>query len=48
MGSEMCIRDRAGKARIERDAALKEIEVLKAKIEQLESNQQLKKLKDSI
>ena len=40
--------DEAGKARIERDAALKEIEVLKAKIEQLESNQQLKKLKDSI
>lgn len=40
--------DEAGKARIERDAALKEIEVLKAKIEQLESNQQFKKLKDSI
>ena len=40
--------DEAGKARIERDAALKEIEVLKSKIEELESNQQLKKLKDSI
>lgn len=29
--------DEAGKARIERDAALKEIELLKAKIEQLEN-----------
>jgi cell division protein ZapA len=40
--------DEAGKARIERDNALKENEILKARIEQLESNQQLKDLKDSI
>lgn len=40
--------DEAGKARIERDAALKEIQVLKSKIEQYESNDKLKKLKDSI
>ncbi len=38
----------AGKTRIERDAALKEIEVLKSKIEQLENTVKLKKLKDSI
>ncbi len=40
--------DEAGKARIERDAALKEIEVLKSKIEQLENMVKLKQLKDSI
>lgn len=40
--------DEAGKARIERDAALKEIEVLKSKIVQLENNVKLKELKDSI
>ena len=40
--------DEAGKARIERDAALKDIEVLKTKIEQLESDQQLKKLDSKI
>lgn len=38
--------DEAGKARIERDAALKDIEILKAKIEQLESDRQLDKLKN--
>ncbi|MCC8136090.1 MAG: cell division protein ZapA [Ruminococcus sp.] len=40
--------DEAGKSRIERDAALKEIEVLKSKIAQLENNVKLKELKDSI
>ncbi len=40
--------DEAGKSRIERDAALKEIEVLKSKIAQLENLVKLKQLKDSI
>ena len=40
--------DEAGKARIERDAALKEIEVLNSKIVQLENLVKLKELKDSI
>lgn len=40
--------DEAGKTRIERDAALKEIEALKAKIVQLENMVKLKQLKDSI
>ncbi len=40
--------DEAGRARIERDAALKEIEVLKSKITQLENMVKLKQLKDSI
>ncbi|HAG13333.1 MAG TPA: cell division protein ZapA [Ruminococcus sp.] len=40
--------DEAGKARLERDAALREIDVLKAKIEQLENINKLKSLKDSI
>lgn len=40
--------DEAGKSRIERDAALKEIEVLKSKIVQLENLVKLKQLKDSI
>ena len=40
--------DEAGKARLERDAALREIDVLKAKIEQLENLNKLKALKDSI
>ena len=40
--------DEAGKARLERDAALREIDVLKAKIEQLENLNRLKSLKDSI
>ncbi len=40
--------DEAGKARLERDAALREIDVLKAKIEQLENLLKLKALKDSI
>ena len=40
--------DEAGKNRIERDAALKEIEALKAKIVQLENMVKLKQLKDSI
>ncbi len=40
--------DEAGKNRIERDAAVKEIEALKAKIVQLENMVKLKQLKDSI
>ena len=40
--------DEAGKSRIERDAAQKEIEVLKSKIVQLENMVKLKQLKDSI
>lgn len=40
--------DEAGRSRIECDSAQKEIEVLKARIAQLESNEQLKKLKESI
>ncbi|MBE6850601.1 MAG: cell division protein ZapA [Ruminococcus sp.] len=40
--------DDAGRARIERDAALKEVEMLKARIAQLENSQKLKKLKESI
>ncbi len=40
--------DEAGKSRIERDAALKEIEVLKSKIVQLENLVKLRQLKDSI
>lgn len=40
--------DEAGKTRIERDAALKEIEVLKSKIIQLENMVKLRQLKDSI
>jgi cell division protein ZapA len=40
--------DEAGKSRIEKEAALKEIEILKNKIEQLESSLKLKQLKESI
>ncbi|MGN0622011.1 MAG: cell division protein ZapA [Porcipelethomonas sp.] len=40
--------DEAGKARIERDAALKEIQVLKAKLEQYEASEKNKNTKDSI
>ncbi len=40
--------DDAGKARIERDAALKEIEVLRSKVAQLENSLKLKKLKDTL
>ena len=40
--------DEAGKCRIERDAALKEIEVLNSKIGQLENMVKLKQLKDSL
>lgn len=40
--------DEAGKARLERDAALREIDVLKAKIEQLENLSKLKSLKESM
>lgn len=40
--------DDAGRVRIERDAALKEIEVLKSKIAQLENTLKLRKLKDSL
>lgn len=40
--------DEAGRSRIERDAAQKEVEVLKSKIEQLENLVKLKQLKDSI
>ena len=40
--------DEAGRTRIERDAAQKEIEVLKSKIVQLENMVKLKQLSDSI
>lgn len=40
--------DEAGKSRIERDSAQKEIETLKAKIVQLENVIKLKELRDSI
>lgn len=40
--------DDAGRCRIERDAALKEIEMLKSKITQLENTIKLKKLKESL
>ncbi|MBQ2264505.1 MAG: cell division protein ZapA [Oscillospiraceae bacterium] len=40
--------DDAGRARIERDAAIKEIEVLRSKVAQLENSLKLKKLKDTI
>jgi len=40
--------DLAGKLRIEKEAALKEIDFLKNKIEQLEANLQLKNLKENI
>ena len=40
--------DDAGRARIERDAALKEVEMLKSKVAQLENTLKLKKLKDTI
>ena len=40
--------DDAGRARIERDAALKEIEALRSKVAQLENSLRLKKLKDTI
>ncbi|MBQ3885811.1 MAG: cell division protein ZapA [Ruminococcus sp.] len=40
--------DEAGRTRIERDAAQKEIEVLKSKIEQLENMVKLKQLSQSI
>ena len=39
--------DEAGKARLERDAALREIDVLKAKIEQLENLSKLKSLRET-
>ncbi len=40
--------DEAGKTRIERDSAQKEIEVLRSKIVQLENMVKLRQLKDSI
>ena len=40
--------DEAGKCRIERDSALKEIEILNSKIAQYENMAKLKQLKDSI
>ncbi len=40
--------DEAGQSRIERDAALKEIDVLKSKITQLEARVKLKELSESI
>lgn len=40
--------DEAGRSRIERDAAVKEIEVLRSKVAQLENMLKLKELKDSI
>ena len=39
--------DEAGKARLERDAALREIDALKAKVEQLENLLKLRELKES-
>ena len=39
--------DDAGRARIERDAALKEIELLRSKVAQLENTIKLRKLKDN-
>lgn len=39
--------DDAGRARIERDAALKEIEALRSRISQLENTMKLRKLKDT-
>ncbi len=39
--------DEAGKARLERDAALREIDTLRAKIEQLENLMKLRELRDS-
>ena len=40
--------DEAGRARLERDAALKEMEVMRSKIEQLENSLKLKRLAESI
>ncbi|MBE6875610.1 MAG: cell division protein ZapA [Ruminococcus sp.] len=40
--------DEAGRARMERDAALKEMEVMRSKIEQLENSLKLKRLAESI
>ena len=40
--------DEAGKSRIERDSAQKEVEALKAKIVQLENMIKLKQLKESL
>ena len=40
--------DEAGRARMEQDAALKEVEVMRSKIEQLENSLKLKKLAESI
>lgn len=40
--------DDAGRVRIERDAALREIESLKSKVAQLENSLKLKKLKESL
>jgi cell division protein ZapA len=40
--------DDAGRARIERDAALKEIEALRSKIAQLENTMKLRKLGESL
>ena len=40
--------DEAGRARMERDAALKEIELMKAKMQQLENALKLKRLAESL
>ena len=40
--------DEAGKARLERDAALREIDTLRAKIEQIENLNKLRELKETI
>ena len=40
--------DEAGQARLERDVVLKEIKILRSRIEQLENNLKLKKLKVKI
>lgn len=40
--------DEAGKVRMERDAVMREVDVLRAKVEQLENSLKLKELGDSI
>lgn len=39
--------DEAGKVRLERDAVMREVDMLRAKVEQLENQLKLKELKDS-
>lgn len=40
--------DEAGRARIERDAALKEVDLLRSRIAQMENTAKLRKLKDTL